>query len=142
MSLILCACNCGETLEERDTKGRLRSFIWGHQNRGRSISLPSIRGENHYNWKGGRTVNDAGYILIRMPAHHRANKYGYVREHIVVYENYHKCCILPWIDVHHLDKDKKNNKPENLILITKSEHNKAHAKERSELEYIIQYIWN
>ncbi|MBE5035687.1 HNH endonuclease [Gallibacter intestinalis] len=32
--------------------------------------------------------------------------------------------------VHHIDKNRANNKKENLILMTKSEHMSFHAKER------------
>jgi HNH endonuclease len=67
--------------------------------------------------------------MILKPKHPRAQRSGYVYEHIVKYEEYHKCCILPWINVHHLDKDKKNNKPENLVLVNPSNHSKIHRLE-------------
>lgn len=34
--------------------------------------------------------------------------------------------------VHHIDRNKKNNRKENLSLMTKSEHMSLHSKERWE----------
>ncbi len=30
---VFCACGCGKTLINRDSKGRLRKYIWGHNQR-------------------------------------------------------------------------------------------------------------
>jgi hypothetical protein len=34
--VICCACGCGQTLENLDSKGRERHYITGHNNRGKS----------------------------------------------------------------------------------------------------------
>jgi hypothetical protein len=54
-------------------------------------------------WKGGKYVECAGYVRIMIPTHHRADRDGYVLEHIVVYEDHHRCCILPCGAVHHIN---------------------------------------
>lgn len=67
-----------------------------------------------------------GYIVVRKPSHPRADK-GFVPEHIIVYEDYYKVCILPWVAVHHINGVKTDNRSENLALITYQEHGKIHS---------------
>lgn len=43
-----------------------------------------------------------------------------------VYERYHQCCLLPGIDVHHIDGDHSNNDPKNLMAVTLQEHYDLH----------------
>lgn len=92
--LILCACGCGkQILRYHPVEGYERKFISGH-----NTSLDKI----NRNWRGGHIVN--GYCRIgRKTLHHR-----------FVYEQYHKCCLLPWIDIHHIDGNKLNNNIDNL----------------------------
>lgn len=53
------------------------------------------------------------------------------RLHVYVYE---KCVgkIPKGMHVHHKDEDKRNNTPENLVLLTASEHAKLHGSELTE----------
>lgn len=44
-----------------------------------------------------------------------------------IYEDHYKCCILPGYDVHHKDFNHDNDDPENLELLTRSEHMSEHA---------------
>lgn len=46
--------------------------------------------------------------------------------HRVVYEDYHKCTLLPSTVVHHIDGNKKNNDISNLKIMLPSEHAKLH----------------
>lgn len=43
-----------------------------------------------------------------------------------IYEKAHKVCLLPGIEIHHLDGDKTNNDLSNLEALTTEEHYKAH----------------
>jgi len=43
--------------------------------------------------------------------------------HKLIYEDYHKCTVI-YGHIHHIDGNKTNNNPENLILLTPSEHAK------------------
>ena len=81
-----------------------------------------MRGDKNYRWKGGRVKNHYGYWLVYRPEHPQANSRGYVFEHRLVYEEYHKCCLLSWSIIHHDDGDKENNEIGNLILTSLWEH--------------------
>lgn len=66
-----------------------------------------------------------------MPDHHRAIKSGgekgYVYEHILVAESTIKRKLLPDEEVHHLDLNRANNAPDNLIVLSSEAHVKLHA---------------
>ena len=68
-----------------------------------------------------------GYPVIYAPQHPRAKANGYVREHILVVE---KMLGRPLKDgevVHHINEDKKDNRPENLMVFAShSEHMRYH----------------
>lgn len=69
------------------------------------------------NWKGGRTVTKAGYVLIKMPAHPAADVRGYVYEHRLVMERQLGRLLTPGERVRHTDEQPGNNEPSNLILV-------------------------
>lgn len=78
--------------------------------------------------KSRRVVN--GYVLVYKPDHPKAMKSGnwcgYIYEHILVAENSLKRKIKSSEEVHHLDLNRANNNPENLIVLEKSQHTKLH----------------
>ena len=81
------------------------------------------RGEKSSNWKGGRSIHDSGYILLKSPGHPHATYLGYVREHRLVMEKHLVRYLLPSEDVHHLNGIKTDNRIENLELVgSRSEH--------------------
>lgn len=86
--------------------------------------------ENHPSWKGGRRVSANGYIEVHMPEHHRARGNDYVFEHIVVVEMKLGRQLEPGETVHHVDGNKQNNNPENLEVLTRSEHSRLHPNKR------------
>lgn len=86
-------------------------------------------GPRNHNWKGGRTVDPRGYVLIKRPDHPRADVRGYVYEHILVAEEMLGRPILPTEEVHHDDENPSNNKPGNLVVTSgKPEHRFRHRK--------------
>jgi hypothetical protein len=107
--LIASACGCGviTTLRSKQRKGR--RYMLGHQ-------LCRLRRYKKWN----------GYWMVRRPNHLFANQNGYVLEHRLVHEEYHKCCLLPWTIVHHKDGDKENNDPSNLEPMLINHHNRLH----------------
>ena len=84
-------------------------------------------GPNNGNWKGGKTTHTKGYIMIRDIAHPRSNPNGYVMEHIVVAEKKIGRRLAPHEVVHHIDLDKTNNKPDNLVVMDSGEHTAMHC---------------
>lgn len=46
--------------------------------------------------------------------------------HRLIYEDYHKCTILPFVDCHHKNGIKTDNRIENLELMYHGEHSKHH----------------
>jgi len=74
------------------------------------------KGENHYNWKGGKTHDIDGYII---------DKNG--RTHRVSMEEKIGRKLFSWESVHHIDGDKKNYKIDNLVIMFGREHARFHT---------------
>ena len=89
-------------------------------------TLQNGSGELNPNWKGGRYITDQGYVRIRI-------KDRYELEHRVITN------AKNGKDIHHLNGNKQDNRIENLISLSSSDHQKIHwceeekRKERSEL---------
>jgi len=83
-------------------------------------------GKEHPNWKGGRYINNSGYVLVWTPNYPRAYKYsgnrGYVLEHILVWEQYHNQILPSGWHIHHLNGIKTDNRPENLKALPRKVH--------------------
>lgn len=90
-------------------------------------------GSNNLQWKGGKCIDGMGYVVIKKLNHPRANARGYVKEHILVMEKLlgrH----LEWYGannpdsevVHHINRNKRDNRIENLQLMRAKDHWKLH----------------
>jgi hypothetical protein len=126
----LCMCGCG-ALTPRATyhapgagvaEGEHLRFIHGHNHRGKF-------GPDHPRWTGGRLIRN-GYALRRLPTHPAADAKGYVLEHRLVAEQTIGRPLAPGEVVHHIDRNPLNNAPDNLQVMTHSEHSSLHAVER------------
>lgn len=78
-------------------------------------------GPNNPLWKGGRRIA-GGYIVVWARGHHRANKQGYVREHILVWEQAHNKKLPQGWEVHHLNGITTDNRPNNLLALPNQKH--------------------
>lgn len=80
-----------------------------------------------------RTKYHKGYKVVYMPNHPHARMNGYVYEHILIAEQKAGRKLLPEEVVHHVDGNKLNNSPDNLMIFKNNvEHMKHHWKSRRE----------
>ncbi len=114
-----CACGCGQ---QTGTTGRTRNkFVNGHSKRGKTGSAAG-------GWKGGRRISTDGYVNIYEPSHHLSAANGYYAEHRLVWEQANGRRLETGEDVHHINGDTQDNRPENLVALSKSDHMKAHMR--------------
>lgn len=76
-------------------------------------------------WK--RILNDDYYYAL-VPGHPYASKNNYVFEHRIIMENKIGRYLCPGEVVHHINRNKKDNRPENLELTTQSAHMSGHLR--------------
>lgn len=77
-------------------------------------------GENNATFKG--RITDRGYILVYSPEHPYRTKNKYVLEHRLVMEKKLGRYLTKDEVVHHLNGIKNDNRPENLCVIKKENH--------------------
>jgi hypothetical protein len=107
-------------------KGKHAQFKNGHNSYLRN-------GDKNPGWNGGRKKDINGYWYLLMPEYFGANSDGYVAEHIYFFQEYHKCCMLPWGNIHHKEpvtKEYCNNMIWNLQGMTRSQHISHHHKNK------------
>lgn len=80
-------------------------------------------GQNNPNWKGG-IVENRGYRYMRIKRHDVS---PYFAEHQAVAEGKIGRPLRSDEVVHHVNGDKLDNRPENLAVMTRSEHMRLHA---------------
>lgn len=95
----ICACGCGQhTTVPTESGGMTRRrgvpmrYVHGHHG----------RGENNWNWKGGR-VRQGKYFKVLVPGHPRGDGNGYVLEHILIAEEVLGKSLPDRAVVHHYD---------------------------------------
>ena len=85
----------------------------------KSATCSACRSESrelNSNWKGGRSREKSGYVIVRVPDHPRAGKHPYVFEHILVAEDMLGRYLVKGETVHHRNGVRNDNRPENLEL--------------------------
>lgn len=82
--------------------------------------------EKNPNWRGGRSVASNGYVLIRVGVgHHLADVRGYAYEHRIVAEEKIGRQLLPGEQVHHINHNIQDNRPENLEVTASIAHHQV-----------------
>lgn len=120
-----------------------RSIMFSKYRRGKDHPSSGLRKEQTANYKGGKYINKKGYYLILSNEHPFRDKNNYVYEHrLIVEQNYQlfdekffvvidgKHYLKKESLVHHKNENKSDNRIENLAVMTKSEHQKLHAKKQ------------
>jgi len=82
--------------------------------------------ENANGWLGGKHKASNGYIALKIPENHpficMAGKRGEIYEHRLIMAQKIGRQLTKFEHVHHLNKDKTDNRIENLILINADTH--------------------
>ena len=89
------------------------------------------KGEKGGNWKGGRRIDNRGYVLIWKPDHptRRGKIKPYMQEHRFVMESVLGRILEPHERVHHKNGIKHDNRPENLEMWTNGHPSGQRLKE-------------
>ena len=72
--------------------------------------------------KYGTVTEKNGWYYISSNEHGHRGK----ALHRVIFEDYHKCTLLPHANIHHRNFNKHDNRIENLQLLSASERQKIH----------------
>lgn len=98
-----------------------------------------LKGNKNASWQSDIKETRYGYIAIRNLSHPFRNKGGFVLEHRLVAEKFlltkdNSVCIggimylKPEYEVHHINFDRKDNRKENLIVLTHKQHKIIHNR--------------
>ena len=129
----VCLCGCGALVQPshwRWYNGKSLDYATGH-NRNSHRS-----GNENNRWSGGKLTKVSGYTLILSPDHPNRDSKGYVLEHRLVMENVLGRYLNKSEVVHHINGIKIDNRPENLCILTSSEHMKIHSKKSSHPNWV------
>lgn len=95
------------------------------------------RGQDHPGWKGG-IIRRAGYVYIWMKDHPRVLANGYVKRAVLVAEKKLGRYLVDGEITHHINCVKDDDRPENIAIISASEHRSIHNAIASETKRLLR----
>src|SRR4051794_11278632 len=98
-----CACGCGRPTNQ-DRHGKARLYVRGHNRRGSGEGW--MEGGYWYVYRDGKKI-----------ARHR----------LIVQEREGRLLASDEL-VHHVDRDPLNNNPDNLVILSRAEHQRLHTQ--------------
>lgn len=118
----LSICEIARTLKE--DRHVVRKYLLKE---GEELRPPKVlRGPKSPHWKGGRIAQPGDYVYIKSPDHPNRNRNGYVAEHRLVMESMIGRYLTKDEVVHHKNKNRQDNRPENLELFSSNSEHLAH----------------
>ena len=127
-----CSCGCGAWLAETFPSGNPRYSKTGLFYATRTCSPNSNK---HKVFSHAARIMHGNYWYVYQPDHPDASKAnsrtGYILEHRVVWERANGRRLQGTEHVHHINGNPVDNRPDNLIALTRAEHAKIHSKGRS-----------
>lgn len=105
-----------------------RGVLNGSKNTAKT--LRGAFGKDHPRFKNGRFVDRDGYVRVLTMDHPFKRRTHYMLEHVKVAESQIGRRITASECVHHKNGVRDDNRPQNLILMSRSAHSKLHWESR------------
>jgi len=107
-------CRCFRCTRIPWTKGKAGTGLIKAWNKGKEFE--QIKGNKHWNWKGGKQKSGNGYTYLYMPEHPNADNRGRIFEHRYIMEQALGRRLKKKEVVHHINRKPSDNRLENLEL--------------------------
>lgn len=99
------------------------------------------KGEKASNWNGGVKTTKKGYRLVLCPEHHRADRAGYVMEHILVWERESGMTLPDNCCIHHLNGIKDDNVSFTLCTLTGDAYENITVSAKAPSNPVNEQLW-
>lgn len=116
---------------ERKRLSNMAKLLW---------STPEFRKNWHRSRPRKERLSQGNYWRFLKPNHPRADKKGYVYEHILIAENGIQRSLKKGEVVHHINGNGKDNSPSNLVVLSQREHIQHHNRKRQSWKKAVEAL--